>query len=125
MTLGLVRVLVKCGALPPKSTGPAIPRSEEEAKRIKREQQNIALKRRKELIQAALDNGEPLPTFKRGRPRKYTHDEAKMVKAAQSQVCMGGYKERVKQGLMNLEALYGTRDESARSTDEHFFVAAN
>ena len=125
MTLGLVNVLVKCGALQPKSTGPAIPRSEEEARRVKREQQAIALSRRKALIQAAKDNGEPLPTFKRGRPRKYTHDEAKMVKATQSQVCMGGYKERVKQGLMNLEALYGTRDESTPSTDEHFFVAAN
>jgi hypothetical protein len=124
MTLGLVNVLVKCGALQPKSTGPAIPRSEEEARRVKREQQAIALSRRKALIQAAKDNGEPLPTFKRGRPRKYTHDEARMVKATQSQVCMGGYKERVKQGLMNLEALYGTRDESTPSTDEHFFVAA-
>ena len=124
MTLGLVNVLVKCGALQPKSTGPAIPRSEEEARRVKREQQATALARRKELIQAAKDNGEPLPTFKRGRPRKYTHDEARMVKATQSQVCMGGYKERVKQGLMNLEALYGTRDESTPSTDEHFFVAA-
>ena len=125
MTLGLVNVLVKCGALPPKSTGPAIPRSQEEARRVKREQQATALKRRTELIQAAIDTGEPLPTFKRGRPRKYTHEEAKVVKAAQSQVCMGGYKQRVKQGLMNLEALYGTHDESARSTDEHFFVAAN
>ena len=125
MTLGLVNVLVKCGALQPKSTGPAIPRSDEEARRVKREQQAIALSRRKALIQAAKDNGEPLPTFKRGRPRKYTHDEARMVKATQSQGCMSGYKERVKQGLMNLEALYGTRNESARSTDEHFFVAAN
>ena len=125
MTLGLVNVLVKCGALQPKSTGPAIPRSEEEARRVKREQQATALTRRKALMQAAKDNGEPLPTFKRGRPRKYTHDEAKMVKATQSQVCTGGYKERVKQGLMNLEALYGTRDMSTSSTDEHFFVAAN
>ncbi len=125
MTLGLVNVLVKCGALQPKSTGPAIPRSDEEARRVKREQQAIALSRRKALIQAAKDNGEPLPTFKRGRPRKYTHDEAKMVKATQSQVCMDGYKERVKQGLMNLEALYGTRDMSTSSTDKHFFVAAN
>ena len=125
MTLGLVNVLVKCGALQPKSTGPTIPRSQEEARRIKREQQATALKRRKELIQAAIDTGEPLPTFKRGRPRKYTHEEAKVVKAAQSQGCMGGYKERVKQGLMNLEALYGTRNESVRSTDERFFVAAN
>ncbi len=120
MTLGLVNVLVKCGALQPKSTGPTIPRSEEEARCVKREQQAAALKRRKDLIQAAEDNGEPLPTFKRGRPRKYTHDEAKMVKATQSQVCMGGYKERVKQGLMNLEALYGTRDMPTSSTDEHF-----
>ena len=94
MTLGLVNVLVKCGALQPKSTGPAIPRSEEEAKRVKRELQATALKRRKELIQAAKDNGEPLPTFKRGRPRKYTHEEAKMVRAMQSQGCMGGYKQR-------------------------------
>ena len=93
MTLGLVNVLVKCGALQPKSTGPAIPRSDEEARRVKREQQAIALSRRKALIQAAKDNGEPLPTFKRGRPRKHTHDEARMVKATQSQGCMSGYKD--------------------------------
>lgn len=125
MTLGLVKVLVKCGALPPKPSGPANPRTEEEAKRVKQEQQIAAVKRRKELIQAAKENGEPMPTFKRGRPRKYTPEEAKTMKAVQSQGCMGGYNERVRQGIMNLEALYGNRDESTRSTDEHFFVAAN
>ena len=125
MTLGLVKVLVKCGALPPKATGPANPRSEEEAKRIKLEQQKAAVKRRTELIKAAKENGEPLPTFPRGRPRKYTPDEAKKMKGTQSQGCMGSYNERVRQGIINLEALYGNRDVSARSTDEHYFVAAN
>jgi hypothetical protein len=125
MTLGLVKVLVKCGALPPKPSGPANPRSEEDAKRIKLEQQKAAMKRRTELIKAAKENEEPLPTFPRGRPRKYTPEEAKRMKATQSQGCVGSYNERVRQGIINLEALYGNRDESARSTDEHFFVAAN
>ena len=120
MTLGLVKVLVKCGALPPKPSGPANPRSEEEAKRVKQEQQIAAVKRRKELIQAAKENGEPMPVFKRGRPRKYTPEEAKRMKAAQSQGCMGGYHERVRQGIINLDALYGNRDESTPSSDEHF-----
>ena len=125
MTLGLIKVLVKCGALPPKATGPANPRSEEEAKQVKLEQQRAAVKRRTELIKAAKENGEPLPVFKRGRPRKYTPEEAKRMKATQSQGCMGSYNQRVRQGIVNLEALYGNRDQSERSTDEHFFVAAN
>ena len=120
MTLGLVRVLVKCGALPPKQSGPTNPMSEEEAKRVKREQQVIRAQRRKELIQAAKDNGEPLPTFKRGRPRKYTPEEAKQMKATQSQGCMPSHNERIRQGLINLETLYGKRGESECSTDEHF-----
>ena len=53
MTPGIVRVLVKCGALPPKNTGPANPKSEEEAKQIKAEQTSTAARLRRKLIREA------------------------------------------------------------------------
>ena len=105
MTLGLVSVLVKCGALQPKPTGPA-PKSD--SKTARRERRNAASKRRDELIRAAKDNGEPPPTFKRGRPPKYASEEAKRAKAEQNRESMGGHRERIRQGLINLEALYAS-----------------
>jgi len=125
MTVGIVKALVKCGALPPKKSGPANPRCEEEAKRIKLEKQTVARRLRQELIREAQEKGEPLPVFKVGRPRKYTPEEAKMAKATQNRMCMDCYNERLRQGIVKLEALYGSHDDTARSTDEHFFVDAD
>ena len=119
MTPGIVRVLVKCGALPPKNTGPANPKSEEEAKRIKAEQTSAAARLRRKLIREANEKGEPLPTFKRGRPRKYTPEEAIIVKASQNRDCLNCYRKRVKEGIIKLEAIV---NEAGRSTDERFFV---
>ncbi len=110
MTLGLVKLLVKCGALPPKQPGPADPMSVEEAKQRKYEQQRAAVKRRKELIQAAREKGEPDPVFKKGRPCKYTSEEARAMRAAQNSGSAPSYNERVRQGLKNLEAMYGTHN---------------
>lgn len=122
MTPGIVRVLVKCGALPPKKTGPSHTLPHEEAKRINAERSAAAARQRRALIREARERGEPLPVFKRGRPRKYTFEEAIEAKFAQDVQCRESYNERVKQGLANLEALYGTHEHS---TDDHFFVGAN
>jgi hypothetical protein len=103
----LVSVLVKCGALPPKPPGPA-PKSDEATKTERRERRNAAWKRREELIRAAKDNEEQPPTFKRGRPPKYASEEAKRAKAEQNRESMGGHRERIRQGLMNLEAIYAS-----------------
>lgn len=122
MTHGLVRVLVKCGALPPKKTGPSDALSHEDAKRINAERSAAASRHRRALIREARERGEPLPVFKRGRPRKYTFEEAIEAKFAKDVEARESYNERVKQGLANLEALYGSHGQS---TDEHFFVGTN
>ena len=103
-------------------TGPSHALSQEEAKRINAERSAAAARQRRALIREANERGDPLPVFKRGRPRKYTFEEAIEAKVAKDVECRGSYNERVKQGLANLEALYGVYDYS---TDEHFFVGAN
>ena len=125
MTVGLVKVLVKCGALPPKNTGPANPRSAEDAKRVKSEQQSAAAKRRRQLIREAKEKGETSPTFRPGRPRKYTPEEAQAVKAAKNRVCLQGYNQRLRDGIVSLETILCAQNEATPSTDEHFFVAPN
>ena len=107
MTFGIVRTLVKCGVLPPKKTGPANPMSEEDAKRARMEGQTAAVRRRKQLISEAEENGEPMPVFKKGRPRKYTPEEALLVKVLQDRESMRTYTERVREGIVELEARYG------------------
>ena len=124
MTFGIVRTLVKCGVLPPKKTGPANPMSEEDAKRIRMERQTAGVRRRKQLIKEAQDNGEPMPVFKKGRPRKHTPEEALLVKVLQDRESMRTYTERVREGIVELEARYGN-DTKTHSTDEHFFVGTN
>ena len=124
MTVGIVRTLVKCGVLPPKKTGPASPMSEEEGKRLKLERQTAAVRRRKQLIREAQENGEPTPVFKKGRPRKYTPEEALLVKVLKDRESMRTYSERVREGIVKLEAMYGS-DTKTHSTDEHYFVATN
>ena len=124
MTFGIVRTLVKCGVLPPKKTGPANPMSDEDAKRARMEGQTAAVRRRKQLIREAQENGEPTPVFKKGRPRKYTPEEALLVKVLQDRESMRTYTERVREGIVELEARYGN-DTKTHSTDEHFFVATN
>ena len=119
MTVGIVRTLVKCGVLPPKKTGPANPMSDEDAKRVRMEGQTAAVRRRKQLIREARENGEPTPVFKKGRPRKDTPDEALLVKVLQDRESMRTYTERVREGIVELEARYGN-DTKTHSTDEHF-----
>jgi hypothetical protein len=110
MTLGIVKFLVKVGALPPLQPGPSRPKSAEEAKQRKYELQRAAVKRRKELILAAREKGEPDPVFKKGRPRKYTPEEAKAVKHFKDAGSMTGYNERIRVGLKILEAMYDTKN---------------
>ena len=125
MASGPVSVLVKCGALPPLKRGPSTPQLKEEANRIKTEQMAAAGVRRRALIREALENGQPKPVFKRGRPPKYTPEEAIAAKTSKDKGSGYDYNKRVKTGIANLEAMYGTHDEHLPSTDEHFFVAAN
>ena len=125
MTHGIVRVLVKCGALPPKNTGPANPKSEEEAKRIKAEQTSAAARLRRKLIREANEKGEPTPAFKRGRPRKYTPEEAITVRASQNRDCLNCYRKRVREGINRLETIVCAQNELGQSTDEHFFVGTS
>ena len=125
MTLGIVKILVKCGALPPKNSGPANPKSEEEAKRIKAEQNARAARLRRKMIREAKENGEKLPSFRRGRPRKYTPEEAVVVKAAQNRDCINSYRKRVKEGIVNLETIVCPQNELGQSTDERFFVGTS
>ena len=102
MAIGLVRTLVKCGALPTKTTGPVNPVPKEEAERIRAEKAKVAAERRKNLIMEATANGEPLPIFKPGRPRKYTPEEAKNAKVIQRRKGWERYCDRRKQGLLKL-----------------------
>ena len=102
--------MVKVGALPPLQPGPSRPKSAEEAKQRQYELQKAAVKRRKELIRAAREKGEPDPVFKKGRPRKYTPEEAKAMKHSQDAGSMNGYNERVREGLKNLEAMYAAQN---------------
>ncbi len=125
MTLGIVKILVKCGALPPKNSGPAHPKSEEEAKCIKAEQTARAARLRRKITREAIENGEQLPTFPRGRPRKYTPEEAIVVKAAQNRDCINSYRKRVKEGIVKLETIVCSQNELGQSTDEHFFVGTS
>ena len=125
MTLGIVKILVKCGALPPKNSGPAHPKSEEEAKRIKGEQTARAARLRRKMVREVIEKGEQLPAFPRGRPRKYTPEEAIIVKAAQNRDCINCYRQRVKEGIVKLEAIVCAQNELGQSTDEHFFVGTS
>lgn len=106
MSFGIVRTLVKHGALEPKKTGPAHVMDQEEARRIKLEQQNVARKLRQERIQQALERGEPLPVFRQGRPRKYTPEEAIEVRKVQNKVCWEVYKKRLRDGLTKFADMY-------------------
>jgi hypothetical protein len=103
MAIGLVRTLVNCGALPPKNTGPINPVPKEEAERIRAEKAKVAAERRKKLFMEATANGEPLPIFKPGRPRKYnTPEEAENAKVIQRREGYERYRERREQGLLKL-----------------------
>ena len=103
MAIGLVRTLVNYGALPPKGTGPINAVPKEEAKRIRAEKAKVAAERRKKLIMEATANGEPLPIFKMGRPRKYnTPEEVENAKVIQRREGYGRYCERQRQGLLKL-----------------------
>jgi len=110
----LVSTLVACGALPHKKRGPQNPRSPDEAKRVKHEQDVEARTRRKMLIEEARAQGLPLPAFVRGRPRKYTEEEALDVKRSQWKVGYGIYKERLKQGLEALKLSTELHDQQVR-----------
>ena len=120
MTLGIVKMLVKCGALSPKNSGPANPKSEEEAKRIKAEQTARAARLRRKFIREAKENGEKLPSFRRGRPQKYTPEEAITVRATQNRDCINSYRKRVKEGIVKLESIVCPQNELGQSTDEPF-----
>ena len=67
--VGLTKLLVECGALPPS------PMSAEEARKRRNELQKAALQRRMDLIRAARENCEQAPVFPTGRPRMYTTPE--------------------------------------------------
>ena len=120
MAIGLVRTLVNCGALPPKSTGPVNAVPKEEAKRIRAEKNKVAVQRRKKLIMEATANGEPLPIFKMGRPRKYnTPEEAENAKVIQNREAWARYCERQRQGLLKLtEALNAFKPSDPESPQQ-------
>ena len=111
MTCGLTRLLVECGALSPRQPGPPKPLSAEEAKQRKEELQAAAVKRRRDLIRAARENGEQDPVFKKGRPRKYTPEEANAKKRSGGQV----HNDRLKQGLKNFAAMVAKQHEQSTS----------
>ena len=110
MTIRIARLLVGIGALPPRQPGPSHPKSPEDAKQRKYEQQKASKQRRKELIEFAREMGEPDPVFKTGRPRKYTPEEAKAVKNAKNAASRSAYNERIREGLQKLEAMYETQN---------------
>lgn len=101
----LVATLVACGALPKKNRGPQNPRSPEEAKLVKREQDARSKVRRKALIDEAKAQGLPPPVFHRGRPSKYTEEEAKEAKQAQLQAGYRLYRDRLKRGVETLKRM--------------------
>lgn len=119
MDRGIVSVLVKCGVIEPKRTGPAVAMDPETARQVQRQQLLENQRRRRALVREALEKGEPPPVFKRGRPRKYTLDEAAAVKSEKDKASLNAYHKRVREGVMKLAELYL---EQARSSDEHFFV---
>jgi hypothetical protein len=106
MTRGIVHVLVQHGVLEPRKTGPAHAMDPEEARKLKLRQQVIARNIRKERIQRALDNGDPLPVFKQGRPRKYTPEQAIEVRKEQNKMCWQVYKKRLRDGLDKFSDMY-------------------
>ena len=105
MSIGIVRTLVKHGALEPKRTGPVHVMDPEEAHKVKLQQQMLAKKLRRERVEQAIERGEPLPVFKQGRPRKYTPEEAVEVKKLQNKICWEVYKLRLKDGLSKLSEM--------------------
>ena len=96
----LVKTLVELGALQKKKTGPSMPRTPSEARRVKRERCKEGVARKKQLIAEAEQLGLPPPVFQRGRPRKYeTEEERQEARRRQFRIASLLYKDRVKQGL--------------------------
>ena len=107
MTVGIISTLVKHGVLDPKRSGPTHIMDPETSRKLKLQQQMIARGVRKQLIQQALEQGEPPPVFKKGRPRKYTEEQATQVKKEQNRQCWQVYKNRLKDGLNKFADMYG------------------
>ena len=95
-----------CQALEPKKTGPTVTRESEEARRIKLEQMAACHRHRRAILREAREAGQELPTFTRGRPRKYTPEEAKEAKAQQNKECLKTYRKRVREGVIKLTDMY-------------------
>ena len=106
MTVGIISTLVKHGALDPKKSGPIHLMDPETARKRKLQQQVAARNLRKQLIQQAVEQGEPPPVFKKGRPGKYTEEEATQVKKEQNKRCWQVYKNRLKEGLNKFADMY-------------------
>ena len=106
MSHGIVHVLVQHRALEPKRTGPTHSMDPHEARRVKLQQQRVARNVRKERIQQALEQGEPVPIFKQGRPKKYTPEQAIEVRREQNRVCWHVYKNRLREGLAKFSDMY-------------------
>jgi hypothetical protein len=88
------------GVLPRKKTGPSMPRTPSEARRVKKERLKEGQLQRKQLIAEAEKLGLPPPVFQRGRPRKYETDEERMeARRKQFRTASLLYKDRVKQGI--------------------------
>ena len=96
----LVKTLVEIGALPKKKTGPSMPRTPSEARRIKNERCTKSRVRIQQLVAEAEHLGLPPPVLHRGRPRKYDNEEERQeARRRQFRVASLVYKDRVRQGL--------------------------
>jgi hypothetical protein len=122
MTVSIVQTLVKCKVLTPLRRGPSVAKDPEEALRIKHEQQRASYKRRRALIQQAKENGEPLPVFKLGRPRKYTPEKAAEMRKLQLLESKHAYNARIKAAIEKLEDLHFNQSPSS---GEQNFLGSN
>lgn len=96
----LVTTLVEMGVLPKKKTGPSMPRTPSEARRVKKERLKESQRRRQQLVAEAEALGLPPPVFHRGRPRKYESEEERMeARRKQYRIASLLYKDRVRQGI--------------------------
>ena len=96
----LVKTLVEMGALPKKKTGPSMPRTPSEARRIKNQRCNESRVRIQQLVAEAEELGLPPPILHRGRPRKYENEEERQeARRRQFRVATLVYKDRVRQGM--------------------------
>ena len=96
----LVKTLVEMGALPKKKTGPSMPRTPSEARRIKNQRCTESRVRIQQLVAEAERLGLPPPVLHQGRPRKYENDEERQeARKRQFKIASIVYKDRVRQGL--------------------------